>query len=92
MKAVAVRTIFLVLIITLLITTTLVVFWKWVASQKTTATELSCRMKYMNYCERWVTSGREPDDWDEVPPTSGCEEFDIVKPSEEECKELFGVS
>lgn len=77
--------IFVIVIITILVVTATMIFWRWIAGQRG-ANEYSCGMKRMNYCLSLIN--KENVKWEDIPPKEGCEKFGIVKPSEEECKEL----
>jgi hypothetical protein len=88
MKAViATDVIFIIFFIGLVVGACLIIFWKWYASQSMIASEYACRMKLYNYCLD-VIGGKQAN-WNELPPKEGCEKFNIVQPSEEECKKLI---
>jgi hypothetical protein len=93
MKAViATDVIFVIALIALIVTTALIIFWKWVASENAQAGDLSCRMKQYSYCIEWKNAGygaNAPKSWEELPPKQGCENFNIAQPSMDECKNLL---
>lgn len=66
----------------------LVIFWKWFEIQKNEANEFRCKIKQRSYCSSLI-QGENPN-WEEIEPKSGCEKFEIVKPSVEECKKMVG--
>jgi len=87
MHALTAHAIFIILLIALIVSTTMILFWKWYASAKTEANALTCRMKLQSYCLDLI-AGKNPK-WDEIPPKEGCEKFEIVQPSEDECREMI---
>jgi len=96
MKGVAVKTLFLVVVIGMIIFFSLIIFWHWFNFQFVEATRATCSIKYSNYCQRWYTDKKEPGDWDDVPPKpevcktiEGLEDFS--KPDAEACKQLLGM-
>ncbi|MFQ6055350.1 MAG: hypothetical protein ACE5J3_05135 [Methanosarcinales archaeon] len=96
MKGVAVKTLFLVVVIGIIIFFSLIIFWHWFSSQITIVTSATCTAKVWNYCQRWYDNKKDPGDWDEVSPTDedcraieGLENFG--KPTEEDCQNLLGV-
>jgi hypothetical protein len=65
----------------------LIIFWEWIAIGKVEASETTCKIKLMNFCEEWIIKDQEPN-WEEIPP-EGCEEFGITKPvSKTDCEQL----
>lgn len=84
---IATDVIFLLVVIGLMVGAGLIIFWKWF--EVTQVSEATCRLKQQNYCSELI-AGKEPK-WDEIPPKTGCEKFGIMEPSEEDCRELYGV-
>ncbi|MEM2506777.1 MAG: hypothetical protein QXG39_03760 [Candidatus Aenigmatarchaeota archaeon] len=89
MKGIAQETIFLLVVITLIISASLVIFWKYIAWQKMQATSLACRKKYEAFCADLVRG--KSVNWNDIPP-KGCEELNIFQPTLEECKAIYPVS
>ena len=81
--------VFLLVVIGLTISGILLIFWNAFEFVPKEGSRISCQMKYINYCFRWARDKKDPGDWDEVNPTEGCEEFNIYKPTEEDCKKFF---
>jgi hypothetical protein len=93
MKAVAVQTMFLIVVIGMIIFFTLVITWHWLKGMNVQASQATCIIKLKNYCERWYKLGKEPTNptWEETEPT-GCDEFNIYKPTSlEDCKSKLGL-
>lgn len=87
MKAViATDVIFVIFVIGLIVAAGLIIFWKWYSSQNQMVTEFACKIKLQSYCIDLI-KGKQSD-WNELEPKSGCEKFNIVQPSEEECKKI----
>lgn len=87
MKAViATDVIFIIVAIGLIVGGTLIVFWKWAATQDQQANEYACKNKLHSYCLE-LLKGNSPN-WNELPPKEGCENFNVVQPSEEDCKKI----
>jgi hypothetical protein len=84
MKGIAVKTLFLVVVIGMVIFFSLVLFWHWLDLQTIEVTQAACTVKLMNDCERCIRDSACPGDWDQVAP-EGCEEFNINEPTLEEC-------
>jgi len=85
MKAViATDVIFILFLIGLVIGASLIIFWKWISGQTTIANEFACKTKWNSYCSDLI-QGKQTN-WNELPPTQGCEKYDVVQPSEQECK------
>ena len=87
-KALAVRTLFLIIVIGLIMFFSLIVFWHYLSIQVETPTRVSCNIKLQNYCMRCVEKGECPMDWDTINPP-GCEEFEIVEPNLEDCQDMY---
>jgi hypothetical protein len=96
MKGVAVKTLFLIFVIGMIIFTTLIIFWHWFSAQITITSKLGCKLKVINYCERWYVNKNEPNDWNKVKPLDeDCQKIEglegFTKPDEAKCKEIIGV-
>ena len=87
-KALAVRTLFLIVVIGLMIFFSLIVLWHWMNLQEVQANKASCFIKYENFCMRCIDDGSCPGDWATIKP-EGCEEFGYTEPDLEKCKEEF---
>ena len=88
MKAViATDVIFIIIFIALVVGASLIIFWKWYANQNMMASEYACKMKLYNYCIDAIR-GKQTN-WNEIPPKEGCEKFNVVQPTEQECKKLI---
>ncbi len=87
MRGVTSTTIFILVVTGLIVASGLLIFWRWMEFNKSSASELSCKLKQQSYCI--ALKNKENPNWDEIEPKSGCERFGIVKPTEEECKRLF---
>lgn len=85
MKMVSSTAIFVMVVIGMFLTAALVIFWKWLKFN-IEPNEFTCKIKQRSYCES-LTKGENPN-WDEISPKTGCEKFEITKPSEEECKKM----
>jgi len=86
---IATDVVFILVVMGLMIGASLIIFWKWVASEEERASERACRLKQYNYCVDLI-NGKNPN-WDEIPPKEGCEKY-VSIPTEEECKDIFGLS
>lgn len=87
MRAVSAAVIFILVVLGLMIGSGLIIFWKWMRYQTSSVSELACKLKQRSYCIDLIN--KESPNWDEIEPKSGCEKFGIVKPTEQECKELI---
>lgn len=85
-KALAIRTLFLVIVIGFIIFFSLIAFWHWMNLQDIQTNRYACIIKYQNYCLRCIQDNSCPMDWNTVAPTN-CEQLDITEPSLEKCKE-----
>jgi hypothetical protein len=56
------------------------------------ASEGACTQKLVDFCTSWQLGGfgDDPFDWETVEPT-GCDEFEVYKPTREECENLISV-
>lgn len=90
MKAIiATDLIFIILFIGAVVFSSALVFWEWYNKEKTTASETNCRMKLQSYCIDWKNANYDPGsepDWNNLPPTEGCDQFGILRPSEADCE------
>lgn len=92
MKAIAVHALFLIVVMGMITFFLLILFWRYIKIGEIKATEVSCRIKLTNYCEKWIRDKKDPGDWHEIEPKTGCDEFGISRPTSlEECKRLFGL-
>jgi len=88
MKAViATDVIFIIFVIGLIVGAALLIFWKWYGTSITMANEFTCKLKLQSYCMD-INKGKQTN-WNELAPKEGCEKFNVVQPSEEECKKLL---
>jgi hypothetical protein len=87
MKGVTSSVIFILVVIGLIVVAGLMIFWKWMGFQSATANELSCRLKQRSYCNSLINN--ENPNWDELAPKTGCDQYGIVKPTEDECRRLL---
>ncbi|MHA1852019.1 MAG: hypothetical protein ACTSUF_00750 [Candidatus Heimdallarchaeaceae archaeon] len=87
-KAVGWYVIFIIFVIGMFVGSMLIIFWKYLSEQNIQASKEACTLKLTNYCYRWLTEKKEPGDWDQVNP-QGCEQFNITKPDEDQCKNLM---
>ncbi|MDI6798882.1 MAG: hypothetical protein QMD12_02715 [Candidatus Aenigmarchaeota archaeon] len=90
MKGIAVKTLFLVVVIGMIIFFSLVIFWHLLDLQRIEANKAACLIKQRNYCERCVKNNKCPGDWNQIKP-EGCGDFGIYEPSLEECKKMMGL-
>jgi hypothetical protein len=89
MKAFATDAIFVIVVIGLLVSAGLIIFWKWLDMQNMQANQISCKLKQQAYCNDWINGKKW--NWDDKEPKN-CDKFNIYPPaSEEECKKLFGL-
>jgi len=86
-KATSTAVIWALVAIGIIVTVSIVVFWKWKDLNSTVANEFNCRVKQQSYCLNLIT--KQNPNWDEIAPKTGCEKFAIVKPTEEDCKRLY---
>jgi len=88
-KGIAVHAIFLIGVIALFLIFTIAGLWIFLQNSEIEANKATCAEKLINYCIRWKTSGKDPNDWDKVNP-EGCEKFSIEKPSSiDDCKNII---
>jgi hypothetical protein len=85
--AVSSTAIFVLVVIGMMLTASLVIFWRWMDLQGQEANEFYCKIKQKNYCAA-LLQGENPN-WDEINPKTGCEKFGIAKPTLEECKKAI---
>jgi len=89
-KAIATHTIVLVIMMGMFAIVAFWLFYKWADVTNIEATAASCTFKKIAYCTDWKFNnnyGNDPGTWDD-PPT-GCEEFDILKPTDkDDCEGL----
>lgn len=87
MKAViATDVIFILIFIGLVIGASAIVFWKWYSGNSTLANEFTCRAKQGSYCSDLI-AGKSPN-WDDIPPKTGCDKFNIVQPTKDQCEKV----
>jgi len=87
MRGVSTEAIFVIVVLGMIIMAGIVVFWRWISSQKE-ASEASCKAKQLSYCISLVNN--ENVEWENIAPKEGCEKFGISKPTKEECQKLIG--
>lgn len=93
MKAIAVYTLFIIILIILFTVIAIILFFNWMHITGIEASSAACSIKIYNYCSHYY--GKEfkepPYDWNKVDP-QGCEKFlkDIpIPPNEETCRNLL---
>jgi hypothetical protein len=91
LKGVGWYTIFIITVIGMFVGAMLVMFWNYIEVQKKEVSREACLLKLQNYCYRWVTEKKEPGDWDNIHPKEGCEKFNINRPTQKDCENIFGV-
>jgi hypothetical protein len=86
--SIATHTLFLIISSVMFLAVTIILLWPLISPISEEATKATCTTKYYDYCEKWILSKKDPDDWDVTNPID-CEDFDIYKPTFEECEELI---
>src|SRR3990170_4732198 len=82
-KAVAVNTLFLIVLIGLIAFAAVAIIGRNIPLGLGTITEASCSEKLSSYCERCMQSNQCPGDWDRFAP--GCTDAGINAPTLEQC-------
>jgi hypothetical protein len=85
--AVSSTAIFVLVVIGMMLTASLVIFWRWMNLQGQEANEFYCKIKQKNYCSALI-NGENPN-WDDIAPKTGCEKFGIARPTLDECKKAI---
>lgn len=94
-KAIAVHTLFLIIMMALFAVVAFVLFADWTGDTGKQANKTACLFKRTKYCTDWRTNdyGPAPWDWYEKSP-KGCELLDppILKPKDKyECETVLGI-
>ena len=88
LKGITWYTVFIIVLIGFLTALSIILLNKFFGNTHQKATEFACRTKVYTYCEE-LLSGKDPE-WDKIEPTSGCEDYGITEPPDEErCRELY---
>ncbi|MEM5766237.1 MAG: hypothetical protein QW423_01210 [Candidatus Aenigmatarchaeota archaeon] len=92
-KGITTNTIFLLVFIALVTTTSLLIFWKWVEMGPGSISERSCKTKQYNFCMDWRIKNYKTEDkpnWSQIPPKGNdCAKFGVYEPSKYECDEIL---
>lgn len=94
MKAIAVDTIFLVVVISMITIVSLIVLYQWYGGQEVATSQTACAIKFTNYCIQWAKNqydpAKPPFDWSSSNPT-GCGQLSPPINQPKSAKECIGV-
>ncbi|MFH7880534.1 MAG: hypothetical protein QXI09_00805 [Candidatus Aenigmatarchaeota archaeon] len=87
MRCITQHAIFVTILIGFFTIMGIIVFWKWFSGFSESVSETACRNKLISYCLSII--GGEKVKWEDINPKKGCENYNIVEPTKEECEKLF---